>query len=399
MEVSRISGPVNIRVLVFRDRTFYLFSDRHNSKEGGCESSGGQCADFNKNNTTNTKNNCITFPYFVHKFLLKGNKSGGMIDFYLESPFVIIDDVPNIKPDMDGLDYIDTLQVVMRPSLMRSKDKSVYMPHGRVHYTDIRDIYDKGYDPDGLRRSNSANPLSFSWIVKKLNRAIESGNISNIIQTIDFSISLISFVLDNAKLIFKAYTSEFNPPKCSFIGVESDNYNKRIGRMSSVTSVFNGKRVHRVCKQLLKLNKRDSDMILRWATSRFDNELKHSNERFEEWKTDILSLVDMPSDDNNNRSDSNMSDDNTYAKIEQAYEKIRHIPVMISVALGSVIMDIYVLARAIYHDFSKEVIIFGGSAHIDNYLDFFTKSGCDIISVIEPYDDNKERCMLFRTTV
>lgn len=370
MEVSLIEGPVSIRVLTYRQRNYYLFSDRHNSKSGGCYE---ECDDFNKKR----RGKCITLPLFIHDFLKKSNINKKLVDFYLESPFVLKDSEPSIVADTTDLDYIDTFQVVMQQSLMRNKSKSEYMPYSHVHYVDIRDVYIDKYEDNGLRRSSSANPLSSSWIVKSINNVIyDIKDINQLVNVIDVSISLLDFILKNAKLIFESFVGDFNPPKCNLNNRGCINYNKRLELMNRVTSIMNGTKVHRVAKQLLKLNEEDRNSILSWGREKFNSELANSFELLKEWKNKILSLLTIDNWDD----------------IILEYEKIKSMPIMITVALGSIIMDIYVLARSMFHDGSDNLIIFGGSAHIDNYLSFFTKNKCNIISVIEP-EEGTERCV------
>lgn len=342
----KITGPVKYYKIEFRGRTVKLFADLHNSTEGQCE---GDCLSFDENyEKSGSDTDCYTFPRYLDYVFSKNN---GIINFYFESPYVLKDPIEIVKPDIKAFDYIDQITAIFHNSLRRDKSKSEYMPNTHFHYTDIRDVYHTNFDLKGTRKATSANPFSGSWLQPFLTTK----------ESFRQGATLLEFILNRANEIKDMFLSdEFVLPNYNLRGEMSQAWEKRLLNTAFCTSMYNGKKVHRVAKQLFKLNSQDREMVLNWTTRRFRDQLRDSREILSEWKNSSNQSI--------------------------------HTPIMILIPLSSIIMDTYVLARMLYQK-SDIDIFFAGLAHIDNYLNFFQKNGGKIIKLSEGTQKNM-RCVV-----
>lgn len=331
----KLSGPVAYYKYEFRGRTIRLLADLHNDTTGSCP---GDPLDYDDNyQPVGTDTNSMTLLRYIDHMLTKG------INFYIESPFVLTDSVPKPKPKLSNLDCIDKLTAFYAECLQRDKTQSKYMPKSHIHYVDIRDVYNTKY-VGNIRKSMSANPFSGSWLVRQLKTE----------EDYELGVRLIRFILDHAEEILEQFIGEYTGLNYD---IPAPQWLIRLRNMKLVTSVYKGKRVHRVAKQLLKLNTVDRTAILEWCRRRFTEELSLSYQRYREWTKNLNSEA----------------------------------PIMILVPLSSVIMDTYTLARLIYQD-SRSDIMFAGLAHIDNYRSFFDVHGKMLVRIMP--EDRNMRCII-----
>jgi hypothetical protein len=353
----KISGPVAYYKYEFKGRHVKLFADLHNSTEGECLSLEHQpCLEFDpKGNKIGTNDKCLSLTRFLDKAL----NEQGLINFYFESAFVLRDSLP-INVTTQGLDYIDQITVLFAKSLMRDKSLSPYKAH--VHYVDIRSAYNSDFQPGSQKRQViSCNPFSGSWLVAMLRNGYLMKN----------AIEDLRFIIDNAWKIFDSVTGEryFEFEETDFIPPRG--WIERMGNVSRITSTFNGKRIHRVGKQLMKLSPGDRKNLLEWAREKFEKERQKS----------IQSLKRL-SEENVNSNDWRNDDD------------LADRCVMVLIPMSSVLMDVYLLGRLIYQKSDKD-IIFAGLAHIDNYRDFFDRYGAKLLVSRLPTSDRLKRCIEF----
>lgn len=354
-DIRLVSGPVGVVVVTHSEHTYVLFCDKHNSTSGMC----AECR---------PQDGCVT----VHQLMNKVLSSGKRENFFIESPFVLKDtkSSSSYTDDKDvGLDIIEQLQVSMFKSMMRDKRGSKYMPSGYVHYCDIRDVYTNNKYSGAVRMSYSANPLSNSWSVMKLNKHL--GNMKKFAKAVNAVDAHTSFILSNARRIVESFvTPNFDPPK----GCDNSDFNDRVERMKLMTSTYKGAhRVHRVCKQLLKLGEGDRRSILEWMWARFERELDIAYDIFEVWRKKIQWYISSGE--------------------PSMYEDVRELPISTTVAFGSLIMDVYLLARMMYYDDSSISYTYTGAAHVDNYIDYFVRNGGRVESVSRHLQPEQERCI------
>lgn len=357
-------------IVDFRCMRYHLLSDRHNDTSGGC---GPVCDDMNKKGS----GECKTVALYLNDVLMDAKRNNRYLNVFIESPYVLTDTTDPPRADITESDIIEQLQVHLEKAMRRDKTVSPYMPWGRIHYIDIRDVYpDVRYRDDGIRLSLSANPLSGSWSVRRITRSANEG-FNDIEDVVSEVTDHIQFIISNAKRVFKSFiTSDFNPPERLVDCESAVDYNNRVERMRQMTCLVNRRRVHRTAKQLLKLNTEDRSMITNWAKSRFKQELTEARKKFEDWKRRIAWVV----------ASKDVSLYDSYTK---------ELPVLISVVMGSLVMDCYFLARSFYHNQGNMMFVYTGSAHTDNYVEFFQKNGGVVVEVIRPVMGT-ERCIVRR---
>lgn len=342
----RVSGPISAIKCEYKGRIFLLMGDRHHSTEGTC---GIDCKDI-KNGIVSGSGNCFTLSYFLHEKLVRG------CDFYLEASFVVKD---SQRQKTTPTDNIDIILERFDTSFLRKKN-GVY-PNSQCHYCDIRDSFIGTYDEMGNRFMAGSNPLTGSYIAKYLMVDV---------MRYDECDQMISFLLTNMSNYFQYFTEGTELPIPRFDTNLSRELMNRINRMDGLTSMYKGKKMHRVQKQLEKLHSQEKHKVLSWAKKCFDDELKISLGIYKLWKAGMM--IALTGDENEHR-------------------KMCSAPIACFVALSSLIMDVYLIARALYHDNNREVLIYTGAAHTENYKKFFYMYG----SVVEQLGnvDGLERCV------
>lgn len=313
-----ISGPVGGVVCSYKNRNLILLSDQHDSTEGAC---GLHCRNICEGKISGYED-CYTLSYYIHSLLIEG------VDLYLESSFVTRDN--GVSPIMfENPDNIDILLREFHNCFLRDKRLNNYLERSWCHYCDIRDVFDGEYTNNGTRDMKGANPFSGSYLVRYLE---DNGDVSNVE-------NLISFILKNAKNYFNYFCFGDEYPVPPFRSPVVDEFLRRSNRR--LESTYNNKKMHRVQKQLEKLDVEDRNKIVMWAMNIFSDELSVSIEIYNRWKV----------------------------------TRERMGPVACLVALSSVLMDIYTISRIIYHNNCRDVVVYAGLAHINNYTSFFSQNG------------------------
>jgi hypothetical protein len=345
----RLSGPVDFVRLSFQGREWLLISDRHNSTQGSCPEI---CSDLNLETglVSSQRSECETILYFLDRELRKG------ADFFLEASFVVKDE-KRPKFLYAEADYIDRLLFLFHSSFLRNKKESTY-PNSYLHYIDVRDLFIGTYNESGTREMVSANPFSGSVIVKAFQLCTSIEDCWTVYKQAK---TLISFILSNSWGYFNNYLDYKGafptPPTESRVFEE---FYQRLNRIEYLKTTYRGRTTMRIGKQLLKLSKTDATRIEEWARVRFAAELKESHRSYELWikKMDDLFARQLPEE-----------------LFFIYFNSLKTEPISCLVALSSVIMDVYALARSFYHQHKEKTIFYCGSAHIENYLSFFQQHG------------------------
>jgi len=347
----RLSGPVDSVEVDYKNRRWTLLSDRHNSTQGSCP---GSCRDVNleSGNVEGKDSQCETILYFLQQKLEQG------VDFFLEASFVLKDAERSKELDVDA-DYIDRILFLFHDSLLRKKNGKY--PKSLLHYVDIRDFFLSTYNESGTREMISANPFSGSVIVKEFFLCNTKQECENCYRQ---GRQLLSFILEHAWDYFSAYLEiEASIPSPGYSGRIFDSFRDRLQKMRLLRTGFQGRMILRVGKQLLKLQETEARAIRLWARDRFSQELDNSMQMFQEWTSEMEQLFS-----------SNLSEE-----LFLGYFRTMQVgPINCLVALSSIVMDVYALARALYHQKTNETIFYCGSAHVENYLSFFLSNGGEI---------------------
>lgn len=342
-----LSGPIEYVSLSWRNRTYILLSDRHNSSEGQC---GEMCSDLREpNRPIQGKARCETLTHYLDKQLQEG------CSVFLEASYVLRDEK---RPERtENPDMIDQLLWVFHDVLSRKK-KNIY-PKSTFHYVDIRDTFYGDYNEKGCRSMMASTPFSSSMIIRSLREGVTPGKLRE-------TSYLLKYIIDNAEQYYQDYVS--GTPSflaCEVLGPITEEFNERLKRCRLLTSKYNKIRMSRVRKQLEKLVPELRNLILHWASERFKYELSISRE-----KTKNIELALLQG-----------------SPVEVLYDSI----LLSIVTLSSIIMDVYTLARSFYHQEGDKTIFYCGGAHIRNYLSFFSLVG----AIVESRGSAvSERCLL-----
>lgn len=377
-----LSGPVDAVKVEFRGRTYLLLSDRHNSTEGSCP---GACADLSlTNQAIGGQENCETILHFLHRQLTQG------ADFFLEASYVLRD-APRPKLHAvlgDGLqtfdygdsksenfDYIDRMLYLFHDSFLRNKKMTQY-PNSMLHYVDIRDVFLGTYNESGTREMISVNPFSGSIVVKAFRDAKNEKEYHQIYQE---GKVLLRYILDHAWDYYRSYLGKGETsPLPLQKGKLFDEFRARLSRREMLNSKLDGLKVFRVAKQLLKIPKELRDKLEQWSSEAFKEELIVSETFYEEWCNGMENLL---------------REGTPLELLRIKAESLRMHPISCLVALSSVIMDVYLLARSFYHQHTDSTIFYCGAAHIENHINFFTRYGGRVLE--KSHSTNRlERCIL-----
>jgi len=141
---DKLSGPILAYITNYMNKSYNFFGDAHYSMEGNCK----PCQDFNLDNLKIMKSegseNCYDISVLLANTFTEAAKKGVWIDFYIESPFLNLqEENPNSKFYYTHMkDYLDKLVYIFYNCLNKLKcDYSTT----RFHYVDIRLKYQK-YD-------------------------------------------------------------------------------------------------------------------------------------------------------------------------------------------------------------------------------------------------------------
>jgi len=351
-----ISGVRMLYKLQKNDMTIYLFGEMHGKRDA--------CLNLNLNNG-------VYVEEFIEKII---EYSPVFIDFYLESPVYH----KNYKT-IEGRKTIEVLKVievqkkthnlfVLQEKLFNNKNVCSKKEHieckSRLHFIDIRQYDDNNNSVDNLI-DDFINSIPLWFFNEKLDCLIK------ILQN-DFKKSLTnSIIKENISSYSELYDYFFDEN----IHIKYPN------------SIF----MKEINKSLY-----DKKLLIGKFKNIFIDNLKLSSISFVDFKSCLTVLNDINIDILLNYK---YNDD---GRVEEANYfndllKIINIPIVIIFFLVNIIMDIYTIAR-IYKKFSnkdkldrntlkpiipKNIIIYAGSAHIDNYVYFFKNyDGFEIIEEV-----------------
>jgi hypothetical protein len=350
--ITSINGPVSLEIFIGEGRTIYLFGDVHYSKEHGCKNTVSM--NEQKNKLINAGASAIDLDAMFHVWLLYNNAHGIITDVLYERPLSGKIGYTNKLTDEDWLGSIGKL---FNPCTPTNKLKyCVYSPTVRIHSIDVRqDIITKEIAD------------IFTWISIVGPEIQTTKNAGNMIK-------LIELLMANYKGIFVGYThptglielKKFrNIIEKNNLGDVGEEAMKVLGRAITNLSttkklIIDGKeesvRMHRIAAQIVKLEKRDKIMaqaIVEQANIFVDLGIEEANELlYDGGSLTMFSALFEYSPET--------------AMI--AYKKAFDVLAIYLLNIGSLGMDIYALARAMYYS-NKEIIIYAGNKHIINYID------------------------------
>jgi hypothetical protein len=125
-----ISGPISWYYYEWNGRSFHFFGDVHFSFENNCESKGMKCSSV----TDKEFCDCFDFIFFLDTIFTNAEKSGKLVDFFIEVPYLTQGQtIEEIEAD----DYISTIYHYFKNCFQIDKSKCPFKKT-RLHYADVR---------------------------------------------------------------------------------------------------------------------------------------------------------------------------------------------------------------------------------------------------------------------
>ena len=363
------------------NKKFFFFGDQHGSKSaGGCI---GQCDDFNYNFTAGQYygTSCTSIGILLHNWFTYNNHHNIKTDFYLELGFTkeqdraaskkYIDIIKDLREQnghqFDNISWGQLISYVMAQCFIRTKTACPYYPNVHGHYIDIRQL-------DTSIISIYTDPFLLYDIYEYL--------INNIPQTINDLINLkndfiviLSIIIDDYKEIldgvlqsdsFDDFIEKYTDMSTLFSKEIGTLYINKFANMTKISVIRNGKRMHRVAAELLKLRQQTpyiARLIEEFIYIKAKEYITEIKPYFDN-DVNILNTLDKFAYLDNPPKGFLIEGGLAFLKIFQKY-------VYMLVPLSALSMDTYLLARMFLETQSTEIIVYAGSNHIEHYAQFF----------------------------
>jgi hypothetical protein len=125
-----VSGPISWYYYEWNGRSFHFFGDLHLSFENNCESKGMKCSSVRDKEFCD----CFDFIFFLDTIFTNAEKSGKLVDFFIEIPYLTQGQtIDEIEVD----DYIATIYHYFKNCFQIDKSKCPFKKT-RLHYADVR---------------------------------------------------------------------------------------------------------------------------------------------------------------------------------------------------------------------------------------------------------------------
>lgn len=340
-----ISGPVSVAVFTLPgDKVLYLFGDLHGNKTGLCKSV-----------SKATKRTAKSEAMFITEFI---DTLPRPTDFFIESYWVSDKDKHRV-PMHEPVDIMTTVFNHYKDVLYSSRGR---VPTLRAHYTDVRSMSDLSFFMTII-----ISIWPFLDYVYTQNKDIENlpefidnfKNMKTLVKFINLIVSSDDYVKDIKALIQPGQVCDI---------LTSDSI--------TTTAPGDSKRtVHRIRKQILKLNEKDRRCLLSYHRSKCrvisKDETMLTNARIKMMKK--LSYCD-------------------------SYDKLYVHETLL--AYMTHLMDIYTIARMMYYirtSDSKSIVSYAGATHSGAYMQFFQKYWAKEATVIHQHVESvhakSKRCV------
>ncbi len=406
-----VSGANSLYVYRYNNKLYFFFGDEHFSMENGCEQQYNiKCDvfDYGYENSVLYDTNCWTIGSLLDEWFTYNNYYGVKTDFYIETTFVkgtarIMSDVPATiigrkqkedykfrPPELTG-DWMNSITHYFGSCLIKEKKYCKYGPNVRFHYTDIRAYEIKpNYGPMQREITNfylpiysGPNSLSLS-ILKQIhntnpNRSAYFEDVINNIQSI--------FILYNVLLDYTLITKLcFSTDNISDIlnTIQLPKLSQSISKIYTETKLNiikhsvmrNGILMTKTAAEFNRLslsNQYIANKLVLYIHELLERELIEARKLNAELYEKFVIVL--------NRTDDILDD------IININEDLRGV----TVAISSIIMEVYTLSRMFIQQDSQQIITYAGYYHIIYQTGFFKYLGADV--VIEHPVSSNSRCI------
>ena len=385
--IDTISGAVSLYIYHYRDKKYYLFGDRHGTRQNSCYKKGLSCDAFNYNftSTTNANTNCTTLGALFHNWFNYNNHHHIKTDFYIEEYYTKEDEREEAQEYIDILSkrttinthegepfkdksWMEILPYVMSACFVKNKSNCPYNPYVHLHYVDVRTIL----TPQGLI---NITPFSIYHLLEYMDE-----HQPTTIEALDLlrqeTLGVIDFIVKNYRtllgyLLFdglEKYKTLLLTTNSAFVLPLIDNvqYFTKNGML---------KVAHEL--QRLSLDPFIYDQLILYIDDMVDKNLNDIYKYEESIKENIRKY--------------NLLKKRNLLKtrgLRRGYQDLQTIVKgydLLFIHLDAILMDVYTLSRMFIQD-GEEVIVYAGAYHINLYHQFFNRLTTPLLSI--PYDKN-----------
>jgi hypothetical protein len=453
-----VSGPISSYFFEHNGIKYFLYGDQHFSKENNCDKLFSKDVegyeDIKPPCVTTTRGrdendvNCYDLIAYLDRIFKNAERTDKNVDFYIELPF-LVDDAREQDHDDDIVGYINSIKLYFRKCFTKDK-KDCKFKNVHFHYADLRQPNEilaiPGYDlfgnvatlcedikeflnslinlkidkldmmrviEDKLGGKEGRTELSFNieyinvhvhaffdenYLGDKLQPSIFENIIDAIIGSDNFKDALENiqdrYIKDvnsevKRKLDMYATTDLKNKYLEEFANL-TESITKKWDNMLSATS--QGK--HRVAKSLKKLDNDMSSQIQIYIKNEKKKTLEKIKKEFvsiwNRFYSNIIKLLYA-------RQTSELFIPPNLTMINNI-QTLQDFTSVGSEFVGTLIMDIYLLARMFYQNSIQRrngrktdtVIIFAGATHIENYIRFFKSLNRPPETIWEDYPEHNK---------
>lgn len=345
--VNIISGPwkMSYHKNVF-GKNIYLISDfDHTETEGECK-------------TCTSQNNC----QLLHNWLDNRFRNTKVkIDFFLEQDFVekelTIPKDYNYDPDDNDDVLIDRIRAYFRKCLASDKTEcSKKYPNTRIHYADMRSFLD--YNDDGeMRKSQSVIVKIWDLLPYSFIDGMDSNDFRDFFALLE--------IISDGKWIKNYMINLPMTPNLEDLLPKFGIYQKFVDSWDNIEYIAQ----NRIRKNLLEVDENIRKKILEFYNQKLSYYFKNIDAMIIQVKK-IKNII-------SNKNSAKHIFENMFLDVNQKQlNSTFHLIFEPLIQIASMQMDLYLLARMFKNSLNdgKEVYVFAGDKHIQNYKEFIIKT-------------------------
>lgn len=328
--IVMISGPISLYIYQIHNTKYYLFGDEHGDKvPGSC-----------------THKSYIDINILLHNWLTYNNAHAIKTDFYLEAYFIR---KHHIMRNIKDPGWINTIRNTLTFCFTSDKLKCQYTPNVNVYRADVRGLEDEKIlhiDPFLLKGHLSIND----------DTVYDSPFTDELLIILDMFINNYKSILDGMLLDhgFDEFISKFRTIYGHLAPYLTLHYGNIFDKMINLSVIKNGRRMYLIAAEMMKLPHDVKTCILDFIYERANDIITRIKLSYMDH--DIIKVIDE------------------------------------FVLMSNLSMDAYVLSRLLRQKDRKEIIIYAGDYHIDDYNLFF-RNYLDIEPILAIPHDN-DRCLI-----
>jgi hypothetical protein len=365
-----------------------LFGDLHEDRQTDCEDQKYTCVDVG--NSTVKQSSCYSIAAYLDKLADYNNKAGIPTDIYVEMAFLPSDrdySRGKFRPTAKA-GHLNSVISTLANCMAKTKIKCPYTPHVRVHYVDIRQLFPK------------ILPGKVEQLARDTRAYLDYAKINIYNEPLDKIILIMREIMKADKITLKNWNlywamlfgeKDYN----ATVQLLADKYgNTHVQKFykhvlltsKSVTSVRDGKRMHKIAVQMLALQKQGKTELIRDIKNFIQQSMLYRTRKINKITADLTNSLEKAAKDSNKLAN--------LLEVKYTISLYQHAWVQ----LYSLTLDAYFLARMFKYidnnspNDSKQIVIYAGASHIESYASFF-KSTLLLRPTREIVNQDQSRCI------